>query len=311
MRDKLKSILVSIAVTLILLLVIEGVSKLILHNIYNRSFPESIIQQAKYASSAGLKPNQQAVVWGQQFTTDSFGCRKSRVPYASGKKKWLFIGDSVTEGVGVDDSSTFVSLFADELTDYNVLNYSLIGYSVTDYKNVLQTLLQCDTTIELVTLVWCLNDVYGALPKSKLPAIAQQNLKGKVNEFLQQNYATYKLLKLLFYGRRDTYYRYDRQFYNSSYIMQPAFETLKSCDSLCKTAGVFMQVVSLPYQSQLVSGDNLPQQQLQRYCVQNDIAFSDALEFLKKQPQANYYLFADEIHLSATGHRAIAAFLKE
>lgn len=302
---------ITIVSVCVLLLLAETASRLVLNKIYSRSFDSSLIEPNKYGSSDGLKESAVGIVWGKPFHTDERGTRKHRYSFDKQKATWLYIGDSVTEGVGVDDSCTFASLGADEFTETNLFNYSLIGYSSFDYLNVLQSVLNADNTVELVTLFFCLNDVYGGAKTDRLPVMAQQNFLGKVNTLLQDRYATYKLLKLLLYNKHQRYFDYDLQFYkNVDEHFNAAACHIYTCDSICKAQGIYFNVVVLPYRSQLETKNFIPQQMLKTFCIQHEIEYSDAsVELLKEDNPASLYLFADEIHFSEKGHRAIAEFL--
>lgn len=309
---KAKTILINLLTVLVILALAELISRVVLARIYNRSFDSSIVADNRYGNSAGLKANVHTTVWGQPFSTDANGCRATQAPRA-GKPKWLYIGDSVTEGVGVSDSATFANRCAERLNEYNFANYSLIGYSASDYVNVLQQVLPADSSIELVTLFYCLNDVYGNAKTNDLPVMAKQNWIGTLNGLLQNNCALYKLIKLYFYRNSNRYFTYDRQFYNTgNERFNQAMASLNTCDSLCKYYNAYFNVVILPYQSQLRDKDFTPQLLIKDYCKQHDIECSDASETLVKQADINkLYLFADEIHFSEEGHKAIADFLSE
>ncbi len=309
----MKRIAINIITVIVLLVAIEIINHRILNKIYNREFDYSLLADNKYFTSSGLKENAEGKVWGKQFHTDDFGRRKSKTVFDSKKKKWLFIGDSVTEGVGVDDSSTFSSLCSEGFTEHNVCNYSLIGYSTTDYLNVLKSVLEKDSTTELVTLFYCLNDVYGKAKTKDLPVMAKQKFIGKLNSILQSSCSTYKLLKLFFYQQSNRYFTYDLQFYkkDEAHFVQ-AMNDLQFCDSLCKAKNIYFNVVMLPYQSQLRDRNFAPQQLVKQFCERDSIEFSDAAEYLAKQENVNsLYLFADEIHFSEKGHKAIAEFLSQ
>ncbi len=309
----MKRIVINIATVLILLVAIEIISNRILNKIYNREFEYSLLVDNKYFTSSGLKENAEGKVWGKKFHTDGLGCRKNKTAFDSKKKKWLFIGDSVTEGVGVDDTSTFSSLCSEAFAEHNLCNYSLIGYSTTDYVNVLESVLEKDSTTELVTLFYCLNDVYGNAKTKDLPVMAKQNFIGKLNGLLQSSCSTYKLLKLFFYQHSNRYFTYDLQFYKKedAHFIQ-AMNDLRFCDSLCKSKNIFFNVVALPYQSQLLDKNFVPQQLAKEYCTKDSIEFSDASLCLSKQNDiSSLYLFADEIHFSEKGHKAIAEFLSQ
>jgi len=308
-----KTIFINTLILIGLLIALEIASRMVLQRIYNREFDSSILVDHKYFTSSGLKGNASVKVWGKSFNTDEEGRRKNKTRFDSKKKKWLFIGDSVTEGVGVDDSSTFSSLYADEFKECNICNYSLIGYATADYINVLKSVLARDTTTELVTLFYCLNDVYGNTQMKDLPVLAKQNIIGKLNGLLQNTCATYKLIKLFFYQNSDRYFTYDSQFYKKEdEHFNQSMNDLRVCDSLCKTRNIYFNIVMLPYQSQLKNKNYIPQQLVKTFCDKDSIEFSDASAYLSKQEDIkSLYLFADEIHFSEKGHRAVADFLSE
>ena len=309
----MKRLIINIITVLLVLAVVEIACNRILNKIYNREFDSSLLVDDKYFTSSGLKENACGVVWGKQFNTDEKGRRKNKSAFDSKKRKWLFIGDSVTEGVGVDDTSIFSSLYADVFKEYNICNYSLIGYSSSDYVNVLTSVLQNDTSTELVTLFYCLNDVYGNTKSTDLPIMEKQNALGRLNGLLQNTCATYRLIKLFFYQNSNRYFNYDLQYYKKEdeHFLQ-SMKDLRACDSICKAKNIYFNVIILPYQSQLKNKDKVPQHLVKEFCEKDLIDFSDASEYLSKQPNINsLYLFADEIHFSEKGHLAIAEFLSE
>ncbi len=295
----------------IVLVLVEIVSRFVLNRIYNRNFDKSLIENNRYGNSPGLKKNAEGMVWGKSFHTDERGARKHKTAIDSKKKTWLYIGDSVTEGVGVEDSSTFASRCADEFSETNLLNFSLVGYSMADYVNVLNTVINEDSSVELVTLFYCLNDVYAGAKMSELPEISKKNILGKLNATLQDRYATYKLMKLVFYRNNHRYFDYDLQFYKKEdkHFLEATCQ-LYSCDSLCKSRNIYFNVVVLPYKTQLYTKNFLPQHKLKEFCNKNEIVFSDASAFLLNEPDPEtLYLFSDEIHFSSKGHRAILEYV--
>lgn len=308
---KAKTIFINLIVIAMLLGVIELVCRYVLSHVYNRSFDSALIEENKYGTSDGLKANANGEVWGQQFNTDEIGGRKTASTV--GKKKRLYIGDSVTEGVGVNDTSTFAYCISATNTNYDIRNISLIGYSTADYVNVINHYASADTNIESIAIFYCLNDVYGKASTKDLPVMAKQNLFGRINGLLQNDYATYRLLKLFVYQNSDSYYRYDMQFYHEdSTLFKNAMADLKTCDSISKAKGIKLSLVLLPYRSQLLREYNrTPQLLVAKYCKQNGIAYHDAAQDLGEDLyHEDFYLFADEIHFSAKGHQKIAEYLK-
>jgi hypothetical protein len=307
-KINIRSILVPVLVTALLLLGLELISKLVLSRIYNRRFDSSLIDEHKYGSSSGLKANASGVVWGKAFHTDEMGGRR-QVHSKKGKPKLLIIGDSVTEGVGVEDSATFANLLNNSSDSFDVRNISLIGWSVADYKNALDTIIAEDHlhNIKKVCLFYCLNDIYGSTPVKDFPVIARKGILSRVNGLLQNRYATYRLIKLSLYQNSDRYYQYDKALYWDSIKLNNALHTLFLISEQCKERNIVFEVFILPYRSQLYTHNDQPQQILSAMFNIGDITYYNLLPpMLKAGSPDDLYLFADEIHLSPKGHQAIA-----
>jgi hypothetical protein len=302
-----KKAFIVFCITVAILIVLEVLSRIILSRIYNREFDSSLIVVHKYGPSSGLKANASGMVWGKPFHTDEMGGRK-QAKKKKGKLKLLVIGDSVTEGVGVEDSSTFINLATTGWDDWEIRNISLIGWSSADYRNVIDHLVVKDCEIKNVCLFYCLNDIYGKNSVKDLPAVANKGFISMINAFLQSRYATYKLIKLLFYQSSDHYYQYDQAFYNDSNKVKAVMDDLVHIKKVCDRNKVIFTIYILPYRSQLADRNNsLPQKVLATKFGENNIMFFDLLKELpNKSEYKDWYLFGDEIHLSAMGHRAVA-----
>jgi lysophospholipase L1-like esterase len=303
---------INLITVLAILALIELSARFILHNIYQRNFDSLLIINNKYGNSDGLRENATGSVWGKQLHTDPFAGRVNKgKPQAS--KKWIYLGDSVTEGVGVSDSETFCSLVSQTSDSFTFINPSLIGYSTADYLNVLQAYLTRYSDISHVTMFYCLNDVYGTAKSKDLPVMAKQNMAGRLNTYLTANCATYKLIKLYFYQNSNRYYLYDAAFYKpGNQNFTEAMEYLRQCANLCASKHILFNVVLLPYRSQLNAKKNQyePQQMVLGFCKENHIECTDISGHLSSIQPASLYLFADEIHFSADGHKAITKALQ-
>lgn len=312
-KEKRRTILMNLLVTIAILTVIEVTSYILLQKVYNRKFDSELIEDNMYYTSAGLKPNRQTRVWGRQFSTDYYGGRLN--PSATGnKRKWLFIGDSVTEGVGVNDSSTFAALTQCARQTEDIYNLSLIGYSLPDYVNVVKFALERDLDIDRVTLFYCLNDVYGTAKSTDLPVMGKASVIGSTSRLLQEYCNTYKMVKLLVFHDSNSYFKYDLQFYKQdNERFKESMEALSDFNTICREHGIIPGIVLLPYRSQLKpknADTQLPQKLVMDYCKAHGIRAWNAAPFLTEtqSPEA-LYLFADEIHFSEQGHKEMAEFI--
>jgi hypothetical protein len=305
----LKLFTVVLIVIGLILLLSELFCGFILEKIYNRNFDTALVEKNVYETSHALKSFIQTQVWGQKFTTDRFRSRPQKA--ISKKGKHVFIGDSVLEGIGLPDSLIFTELLNGETVD--ILNLSMPGNRSKDYLSILRCITDSShpSYIEGVVsihIVHCLNDIYGKTSSSDLP-ISQRAFYSKISNQLL-NIKTYQLIKLLIYQNSDYYYQYDAAFYKDEPKVEETMTFYKGIDSLCSAKGMPLSFYMLPYKSQFVSKDFYPQQQLLNKFEAANIKVIDLTKPLTPfAANENLYLFADEIHFSASGHKAIAEII--
>ena len=309
-RSIARTLLGSIA----LLAVLEVGAWLVLGSIYDRRFPEAIIDVDRYGGSNGLVPGSSATVWGQDFHTDALGGRSTGQAINDSSKYWLYLGDSVGEGVGVNDSTCAVSKAALEVGTSRVVNLAHIGHSTCDEWNVLRTWTDTCARVGRVTVLFTLNDVYGTATTSELPAVGDTDTLGRLRRWLDKHCATYKLLKLFLLQGSDDYFRFDAQFYKEGdEHLGEAMNCLDLIAARCSERGIAFDVVMLPYRSQVEAStrvEQVPQRMVGDHCRAAAIPFTDALSAFRAAGDADdLFLFADEIHLSAAGNRVLAQVL--
>jgi lysophospholipase L1-like esterase len=111
----------------------------------------------------------------------------------------------------------------------------------------------------------------------------------------------------LIYQNSDKYFQYDLQFYKQEQKVHESIDYLVSAKNKCAQHQIKFEVLILPYRSQFDSKNLFPQQTLAYYLGMNGVPFKDLYPLLSihKHPK-ELYLFADEIHFSEAGHKAIA-----
>jgi lysophospholipase L1-like esterase len=320
-----KNLRISLGMSLLLLLFIEIFIRVFLHQVQPQDCDSRMILDNVYANSCGLKPNAAGKFFGHLLHSDELGGRKMRKPFSKKKKTWLHLGDSVTMGVGVDDDSTFVARMAEKIDSVNMLNLSLIGYSVHDYENVIRTLLMEKhnaLNIEHISLYWCLNDIYN-IPLGHAPSKFDQ-----AKDFMRSNYLTYVCLKGVFFNREKFYYEHDAAYYNESGAEQDsAINALHKIKALCAAAHVKLDIKLLPYQYQYVDEIGLitfrEQQNFKTSFdyyklylgVPADSSRPETMTLLSdafmqdNKDISEDYLFGDGIHFSNQGHARMANYL--
>ncbi len=309
--------LYNILVVIILLIISEFTIRIFATRIQPQGTSENLIIEDEYYNSTGLTPNSEGLSNGKIVTVDKYGCRKNNSPVDTSKNSWLFLGDSVTMGIGVDNDSTFSAIVQNKVSNINILNPSTIGWSVYDYKNVLRYFINekhNNLKIKKVFLLYCLNDLYNSEVGKEMPGGSAREFFGDFLRYFRLNSRLYIFLKNLFSDRAKAYFEYDKQFYNSTNPeFNKALNIIEGIDSFCIKNKINFIVIILPYEYQLRRGDKVdqPQQLLIDDLEAKSIKTYNMLNLFTKIPKNKklLYLYADGIHFSNRGHRLAADFI--
>lgn len=286
---------------------------------------KTLINDFSFNSRGGLAKNAKGYNNGVLVYTDERRTIKYDKPYDPALNSVLFVGDSVTMGLGVEPDSTFAGLLATRVDSVNILNTALIGYNATDYEAVVDSFLNFRSPlkderkkIERVMIFWCLNDVYRDVPISTIPGALTRKIGAGVLPFIRRHLRLYQFLKAALFDRSRSYYEHDAFYYaRVGTYYQYALEKMGIIQELCKEQGVDLQVVLLPYEFQLRDHPekelmNAPQELFKIDLGAMGITVLDGLEFMRNWPDDSeeLFLFGDGIHFSKTGHRAFAAYVQ-
>lgn len=311
-------VLVNGVLAALLLLGLEGAVRLARPEITPVGTDAALLQDSVYAATPGLRPHAAGTSNGARLQVDARGFWRYAAAAPAGRPGWLFLGDSVTMGLGVAPDSTFAGRLAAGQDTLAVLNPALLGYDVQDYRNVLDHLLNAPPAatphLARVTLFWCLNDAYSAAPGTAGPGQEVRDLGGPFLTFVRRHFFTYQWLKATLFDRARTYYEHDRQLYTAA-VVNAVARDLRAMHARAAARGISFEVVLLPYAYQLRQAEApdafRPQQLLGARLTAAGVPVYDAAPFLlthAAEPEA-LYLYGDGIHLSAAGHRLVAAFL--
>lgn len=292
--------------------------RLIVPSVQSQGMDANLVVFDRFGTTPGLKPGAQGTAFGEKVCVNKLGLRKSSTPFSKTKKTRLFLGDSVTMGVGVEDDSVYVARMDKVWTEVNLANPSVIGWCAENYLEAAQHLLEKEGNtlqIDHITVAWCLNDVYRGLPPEEYKGMQMKNLLHRYTTWLRENSNLYIFLKGVFFDRQKSYFEFDQQFYSADDPnMKQAIAHLTALASLCKTHDVSLEVLYLPYEYQLRNRNN-PEMDVSFSFMQGQfrkigIPLLDGRKaFPPKQDSKSFYLFADGIHFSNSGHRHLADFL--
>lgn len=310
----------NISIILALLVSAELLTRFIFPEITLPGTSGNIIEKNKFDETHGLKPNSEGISHGIVKKVDERGLWQYENDKRKIAGKILFLGDSVTMGIGVESDSSFSGIIHNKIDTYEILNPSLLAYTSQDYVNIVSSVLSNQVygeSIERLCLFWCLNDVYPRHIVSDAPGIIGDDLIVSALKLLRENSKLYQFLKHTFSDRSKSYFLYDRQFYNEN---NPNFinsmDHIKEIHKLTKKYGIKFDIYLLPYEYQMrkyIKQEFAPQKLVVSELSDLPINIYDcslAYEFFDGSSK-DLFLYGDGIHFSNAGHRLLASYLLE
>jgi hypothetical protein len=248
-------ILFNITVVIFLFLLLEICVRIFVPEIKLPGTSSNLIVDSLYNDSPGIKSNTIGTSGGVTKESNGYHAWKYFKPVSTYKRILLFLGDSVTMGINVENDSTFGGILNNNSDSISIINPSLIGYSSKDYVNVFNYFIErneFNLNFSSVILFWTLNDIYSNYPDKKSPEFSSKGVLSQIVNFFRRNSKAYHFLKNLFSDRPRAYYEYDRQFYTLSnpYFLN-AIKNIKYISSACDSLKLKFQMVLLPYEYQV------------------------------------------------------------
>ena len=312
---------------------LEGTARLLFHDVNFVGESGALWAPKQFGNTRGYWPNARGVSWGAEVVTDAFGFRfDPTLGRREGKPAVVFIGDSVTFGVGVDARETLVGRVARQLGGYRILNASATGYGAQDYLNVARNFvvpkrlsLDCRRVVVVVTL----NDILEsktleprqetALPDEHYSGVAawawRFNRGLGLNEYLIGRSKLYLLAKRAAFDGSRAWFAADAAPYADPAKVAALSRRLEELRSLLVEAGVAVDLILLPYEYQLRTGSlesREPQRRLALALERRGVPILDLFEPIRARMAARslssrtLYLFNDHCHLSRVGHEIVA-----
>ena len=256
----------------------------------------------KFGPTMGLLPNASGKFFGKIVKTDAYGFRQMNLP-PTYQQSWLFLGDSVTIGVAVDNDRIFPQLIQNEFQHIRIWNTAVIGYSALDYLSVVRNFVADHDDLERIVLFFCLNDVDG-----KLTLPANTSAREMALSVLRSNSKLYLGLKNIFSDRSRAYALHDIELYaENSPAIDKHLNAILQIKSIADRLGIRFMAVVIPYEYQLrVKGLRTPQARLNAFFQTHNIQSLDLYPAFAMRDSKDYYLYGDPMHLSPYGHQAVA-----
>lgn len=307
----------NILIIIILFFLLETVIRISFPNIQLPGTSKELLIDSLYNTTAGLSSNKVGFSSGVKKTTNNYHVWKYKEDVNIKEPIILYLGDSVTMGIGVKNDSTFAGINSRKI---NLINPSVIGYSVKDYLNVIKSFLSnafFKSKITEIYLFWTLNDLYSNFTMKSSPGLKTDNLFFPIIDYFRRNSKLFIYIKNLFSDRSKIYYNYDNQFYEeSNEYFQKGLIDIKEISRICTREGIKLTVFLLPYEYQLRENyqkNNYPQKLLLKKLSESNINVIDLGTRLShyKYNSKSLYLYGDGIHFSKKGHKLLANIIEQ
>jgi hypothetical protein len=290
-----------------------------------------------YGASKGNAPNVEAISFGAVVYTDEYGFRvpKGGVPGDGTKSEAILVlGDSVGFGPAVDEPQTFAGLLRARFPSMRIYNSSVIGYSTSDYRNVVEMFLPLHTEVSAVVLVYCLNDVSTRSAQNIDRHLKRQKEQppepdlterlrsfrflSDANEFLRSRSKLYLLLKHRLLDTQERMWKATLPLYGQSRAadLEQSARDIAAIAAFLDPRGIPFLVVLAPFEYQLRSPDDpdsdIPQQKIGDLLSRMGVGYVDARAYFDGRiSSGEYFLGYDPMHFSSAGHRVVADLITE
>ena len=127
--------------------------------VWFKNKPNWTTNGAKHDKEFGwvLTPNNTFETHGQISTINSLGFRSPEID--SNRKHVIIAGDSVAFGLGLSDKETLSHILAKQLKEFQVLDFSVPGYSVDQYYLTLKKHINKTNPVLVVVVIFTGNDI--------------------------------------------------------------------------------------------------------------------------------------------------------
>jgi len=291
-----------------------------------------------YPNYYTLKPNTlitQPERYGDiKYQTNAHGFRNSA--QLESDDKILFLGDSVTFGLGVQESQIFTTLISKTLNTHSkknsisCINLSMFGYTPRNELNVLKNI-GLKFKPDQIILQLYMNDFYrrntNNKPMNMIETITN-NLIALKNMVINQSafFRRFRQLgqKINFILFHDIRRKYFTDTLNDSepqaiskLFMQyqlgeiESFQYIQEMNNIAKTNKIPYKIILTPNEVQLFTNkfDNI-NNKISLFCKQNEIPFFDMLQPFRLSRKKEY-IFNDGLHLSPFGHKLVCEYLNQ
>jgi lysophospholipase L1-like esterase len=252
------------------------------------------------------KPSAEAKLMGVTIRTNIDGFRDDEYPVKKGdRRRFMFLGDSLTLGWGVEKEETFEHLLEQDLNEASpaeVINLGVGNYNTTQEVNLF-----IDKGLKYapdqVVLFYFINDAEPVPQKSRFPGLGHYRI------------VTFYWSRIKAFKARMTETAGFEEFYSALYRdgsggWERSKVALVELAKICQDHGIDLRVVILPELHELVDYKFAEEHEvIAGFLQDNDIAFIDlAPSFSSESEPQTLWVARDDAHPNARAHRLIANY---
>lgn len=338
MKHRIKNILKISGFTIILFtllfFIIEAAVRMAFPDLVFCGFNRNYLLENKYGTSYGLKSNINGALFGKKMVTDDYGFRidNSAKTTANPKMRILFLGDSVTFGLGVEAKDTFPYILQNEIADCQAINSSVPGYRMDDYYNVLHYL--CGKMdFDGVIVAICLDD-FSAISQGFIRHYFNDMAKRRklihspfyrfliqfnnsivdFNAILRKHSKTYVLLRNRFMDSSKVIFEAQDFTYSGPQIDEVILRSIQKLNNLASQEKKWILFIVFPFEYQLrknASNEVLKPQKIINNVTRNaSLPVMDIYPYLQASLSDSSLdgssLYLDAMHFSKKGHHVVS-----
>lgn len=249
---------------------------------------------------------------------NSYGHRGQAFPFAKGNKQRIVVmGDSVTEGLGVEVGQRFTDILEKSLPrDQEIINLGVCGYSLLqefEYFKLLGEKFRPDNVLWFITYndmrlhsgeIYCFNQ---KLRTARNSAFYETYYKSRIGlTRLLMNFNTYKLINYAYSCSSPKIFNNNED----KIILDEADNLLKQLKVLAKDHNFSLTFILLPINTRLYAAEI---DDLKYFIDKNHIPCFDFRELFQDYSNStsveNYFFKKDPCHFSIQGNKAFADIL--
>jgi len=334
MAGRIKNILVICGINLLILAalfcLIEITVRFMCPDLIICGIRGDYLQQNKYGGSYGLKPNVHGRIFEKKVITDDYGFRIEDIekPVSDPDFKILFLGDSISFGLGIDARYAFPYILRNNIKSCRVINTSVPGYGIDDYFNVM-TAVSDEIKYDGIIVTICLDDYVSIAQKTIKNYFDDLNGREKLirngftrfivkfnnsffdfNSFLREHSKAYMLVRDRIIDTSRVVFEAQDSIYSAPDIRDRVLSSMKKIHDFAYRHNKWLIFVVVPMEYQMRNHASTqylrPQDIINTVSAKASFEVIDMYPYFKESSRSGTSLFIDSMHLSKTGHKIVA-----